>query len=130
MAQFNPDDKNLDEVLAHLEKADADERERVLNAELAGKGRKTVLEKYGIDPNERRDAAGRPLYAHEVDPKEQTFAVEVSEDAEAGAGVEEQPAPSAAGAGSTPAGSGTAPSAPGAAAPGAGAGGSAGSPGL
>lgn len=41
---FDPSAHNVDDVEAHLDKADADERARVLAAEAAGKKRKTVLE--------------------------------------------------------------------------------------
>lgn len=40
---FDPADHNVEDVLAHLEKADDDERDRVLAAERAGKARKGVL---------------------------------------------------------------------------------------
>ena len=40
---FDPDEHTVDEVLAHLAKAEEDERERVLAAERAGKARKGVL---------------------------------------------------------------------------------------
>lgn len=66
MAQFDPSKEDVDTVLKHLSKADAEERDRVLTAEKGGKKRKTVLEKYGIDPDARYDASGRQLYPWEV----------------------------------------------------------------
>lgn len=42
--QFDPSKATVDEVKEYLDGADADERERVLAAEAAGKGRKTILE--------------------------------------------------------------------------------------
>lgn len=42
--EFNPSDYTADEVVDHLENADAAEKAKVLQAEEAGKGRKTVLE--------------------------------------------------------------------------------------
>lgn len=41
---YDPSDHNADEVLAYLADAPADEAERVLQAEAAGKARKTVLD--------------------------------------------------------------------------------------
>lgn len=42
---FDPSAHGVPEVLAYLETADATERARVLDAEAAGKGRKTIAEK-------------------------------------------------------------------------------------
>ena len=66
MAQFDPTHSDVDTVLKKLDKADADERSRILAAEVNGKKRKTVLEKYGIDADARYDASGRKLYPWEV----------------------------------------------------------------
>lgn len=41
---FDPSDHNVDQVLAHLATADEDERDRVLEAELAGKARTGILD--------------------------------------------------------------------------------------
>lgn len=43
-APFDPAAHNVDDVVAHLETADDNERARVLEAEVAGKARKTVTE--------------------------------------------------------------------------------------
>lgn len=67
MAQFDPSEKGVEDVLKHLEKSDKTERDRVLAAEVGGKKRKTVLEPYGIDPDARYDGSGRQLYPWEVD---------------------------------------------------------------
>ena len=40
---FDPSNATVDEVLAHLDKSDDDERDRVLAAERAGKARKGIL---------------------------------------------------------------------------------------
>jgi len=68
MAQFDPSEKGVDEVLKRLDRADREERDRILAAEAGegGKRRKTILEKYGIDPDARFDATGRQLYPWEV----------------------------------------------------------------
>jgi len=83
MAEFDPSTATVDEVLKKLEKADAEERDRILNAERAGKARVTILEPHGIDPDARVDVSGRVLYPWEVAPEEQTFAVQVDETPEA-----------------------------------------------
>lgn len=83
MAEFNPSDAGVEDVLKKLDKADEEERQRILTAERNGKKRKTILEAYGVDPDERVDSTGRTLYPWEVAPEEQTFAVEVEEDDEA-----------------------------------------------
>lgn len=82
MAEFDPSQKSVDEVLKYLSTATKTERNRVLAAETAGKKRKTVLEEYGIDPDARFDASGRQLYPWEVAPDE-AIAVEVEETDEA-----------------------------------------------
>lgn len=41
---YDPGAHNVDEVLAYLESADAEETERVLAAEAEGKARKTILD--------------------------------------------------------------------------------------
>lgn len=79
MAEFNPTEQSAAEVQKHLEKSDADEVQRVLAAELAGKKRKTVLEAWGVDPNERRDATGRVLNPWEVSPADQIVQVVIDE---------------------------------------------------
>lgn len=66
MAQFDPTHADVDTVLKKLDKADADERSRILAAEAGGKKRKTILEKYGIDSDARFDPSGRQLYPWEV----------------------------------------------------------------
>lgn len=66
MAQFDPNDATVEEVQAKLAKATDAERDRILAAERGGKSRKTILEEYGIDPDERTDATGRVLYPWEV----------------------------------------------------------------
>lgn len=40
--QFDPSSNNVDDVIAHLEAADDDERQRVLSAESDGKNRSTI----------------------------------------------------------------------------------------
>ena len=70
MAQFDPSSAGVDAVLEKLEKADAEERQRILAAEVSGKKRKTVLEAYGIDPDARYDESGRQLYPWEVTGKD------------------------------------------------------------
>lgn len=79
MAEFDPSTANVDEVLKKLDKADDDERQRILDAERKGKARVSILEEYGIDPNERTDASGRVLYPWEVSPEDQVHPVEVDE---------------------------------------------------
>lgn len=80
---FDPNDANLDEVLAKLEKADDQERNRILALEQQGKRRKTILEEYGIDPDQRVDSTGRVLYPWEVDADQQVRVRQPEEDAEA-----------------------------------------------
>lgn len=79
MAEFDPSTAKVDEVLKKLEKADEQERTRILNAERAGQARKTILEEYGIDPDARVDSAGRTLYPWEVKPEEEVRRIEVEE---------------------------------------------------
>ena len=79
MAEFDPSTANVDEVLKKLEKADDEERQRILDAERGGKARKSILEEYGIDPDVRVDAAGRALYPWEVAPEDEVRAVTVDE---------------------------------------------------
>lgn len=115
MAQFDPNDATVEEVQAKLAKANDSERDRILAAERNGKARKTILEEYGIDPDERVDATGRVLYPWEVtgdqladadrhpeETEEQRKAREaqVEQDAKVAAA-------SSAGSGVTPAGSGS-----------------------
>lgn len=90
MAEFDPSTAGVDEVLKKLEKANDQERQRILAAERAGKARVTILEEYGIDPDERADAAGRVLYPWEVAPEDQVVPVEVDETDEARAAREAQ----------------------------------------
>jgi len=69
---FDPNTKKADEVLAYLDTADSSERSRVLEAEKVGKGRKSVLEPHGVDPDGpdvRRSGTGRILGAQEADPQ-------------------------------------------------------------
>lgn len=118
MTDFDPSNANKDEVLEKLEAADEQERKRILTAERSGKKRKSILEAYGVDPDERVDANGDALYPWEVDPSDQVVAVQVDETeeqtrarqqrAEADeAAATEQPAGDPAGTGSAP-GAGTA----------------------
>ena len=79
MAEFDPSNENVDAVLKKLEKADEQERTRILNAERSGKARKSVLEEYGVDPDARADADGRVLYPWEVKPEEAVQRVVVEE---------------------------------------------------
>jgi len=65
---FNPEEHTAPEVVEHLEDASDEEKKAVGAAELQGKGRKTVLEAAGVDPNARMDASGRVLNPWEVDP--------------------------------------------------------------
>jgi hypothetical protein len=90
MAEFDPSTAKVGEVLSKLEKADEQERTRILNAERAGQARKTILEAYGIDPDERADAEGRVLYPWEVSPEDSVLRVPVEEDDEARAAREAQ----------------------------------------
>lgn len=83
MAEFDPSNAGVDDVLKKLERADETERQRILNAERAGKSRKTVLEAYGIDPDSRVDATGRVLYPWEVSPEDVVVMVEPDESDEA-----------------------------------------------
>lgn len=109
---FKPEEHSVDEVKKRLEKADQEEREQILNAELQGKARKTVLEPHGVDPDERRDAAGRVLNPWEVDPADQVTPVVVDETDEQRAAREAQAEQDAQAAveqpAETPAGSGSA----------------------
>jgi hypothetical protein len=41
---YNPDDHTVEEVLAHLDTVDADERDRIMAAEVAGKNRKGITD--------------------------------------------------------------------------------------
>lgn len=127
MAQFDPSDASVDEVQAKLEKAKPEERDRILAAERSGKARKTILEPYGIDPNERVDDTGRVLYPWEVTGDQMADAdqhpEETDEQRKAREAQAEQDAKAAAAHGSTgdqggvtPAGSGTATGGAGAAA--------------
>lgn len=59
MTEFNPTDHTVAEVNAHLESADADERERVLAAEAAGKNRSTVAAP--ADDTETAEPEGKGL---------------------------------------------------------------------
>jgi hypothetical protein len=79
MSQYDPSTKSVDEVLKKLEGADPVEQQAILNAERAGKARKTVLEPYGIDPDARVDSTGRELYPWEVNPSDHVYQVEVEE---------------------------------------------------
>lgn len=79
MAEFDPSTANVDEVLKKLEKAGSQERQRILAAERGGKARVSVLEPYGIDPDERADAVGRVLYPWEVSPEDHVVPVQVEE---------------------------------------------------
>lgn len=83
MAEFDPSSANVDEVLKKLEKADDNERQRILAAERKGKARVSVLEAYGVDPDERTDESGRVLYPWEVSPEEHVQPVVVDESQEA-----------------------------------------------
>lgn len=83
MAEYDPNDGTVDEVLKKLEKASPDEQKRILAAERTGKARTTILEAYGVDPNERVDATGRVLYPWEVASEEQVTPVKVEESKEA-----------------------------------------------
>lgn len=83
MAEFDPGTANVDEVLKKLEKADEQERQRILAAEKKGKARSTVLNAYGMDPDERTDAHGRTLYPWEVEAKDEVRPVQVRETAQA-----------------------------------------------
>lgn len=52
-SQFDPNEKNVAEVQEHLDSADQEERERVLEAEREGKGRTTIL---NYEPKETGDS--------------------------------------------------------------------------
>lgn len=90
MAEFDPNNANVEDVLKKLEKADEKERERILNAERAGKARKSILEPYDVDPEARVDASGRVLYPWEVAPEEAVVRVAVEETDEQRAAREAQ----------------------------------------
>lgn len=79
MAEFDPSAANVDEVLKKLEKADEQERTRILNAERKGKARTTILDAYNVDPDERTDASGRVLYPWEMEPANHVHHVQVEE---------------------------------------------------
>lgn len=106
--EFDPTEKSAEEVKAYLEKADKEERDRVVAAERSGKRRKTVLEAGGVDPNERTDRQGRPLYEWELEPGEHLVVAEPAEVDEAEAEEAEQVAGASPQGGTTPAGSGSA----------------------
>lgn len=55
MADFDPSEHDVDEVVAHLEQSDDDERERVLLAESEGKDRKTIRDWSPSDEDEADD---------------------------------------------------------------------------
>ena len=119
MAQFDPNEKTVDEVLKQLEKADSEERQRILNEERQGKARKTILEEYGVDPNERVDATGRVMYPWEAAGEQRADHDQQPEETpEQRKAREEQAATDARVAAATPqgatdpAGTGTAPAAP------------------
>ena len=90
MAEFDPSTANVDEVLKKLEKASDLERQRILTAERGGKARRSILEEYGIDPDQRADGAGRVLYPWEVAPEDHVVPVQVDETDEARAAREAQ----------------------------------------
>lgn len=83
MAEYDPSDHSVDEVLKKLEKASDSERSAILKAEQTGKKRVTVLEAYGINPDANIDASGRTLYPWEVTPEDHTYHVTVDEDPDA-----------------------------------------------
>lgn len=122
MAQFDPADEDLEATLKHLADADKAERDRVLALEVVGKKRKTVLEKYGIDPDARYDASGRLLYPWEaVGEQKADFGREEPEEDEEARKIREAQleqdqlvAASSLGSGTSAPGSGTAPAAQGA----------------
>lgn len=66
---FDPSAHKAPEVVAELEGASEDEARRIAAAELADKGRKSVLAAAGLDEHTRLDASGRILLPHEVSPK-------------------------------------------------------------
>lgn len=76
---YDPTHSNVDDVLKKLDKADDEERERILNIERNGKARVGILSAYGIDPAERVDPTGRVLYPWEVSPENQVVMVVVEE---------------------------------------------------
>ena len=88
--EFDPTEAKADEVKAKLEKADADERARIVAAERQGKARKSVLEAAGVDPSVRTDASGRELYPWEVSPENQVRVVDPEESADEQAAREAQ----------------------------------------
>lgn len=83
MAKYDPNDHKAQDVLKQLEKSSPEEQQQILAAERGGQARVTILEAYGIDPDERVDASGRVLYPWEVKGDDQVVAVKVDEDAEA-----------------------------------------------
>lgn len=65
---FNPDEHTAAEVKAELAEASEDEKARIAAAEVAGKGRKSVLAEAGVKEGERLDSSGRRLFPWEVVP--------------------------------------------------------------
>lgn len=59
--EFDPTEHTAAEVKAELEEATEEVKNQIVAAEKKGKGRKTVLEAAGVDPDQRTDATGRVL---------------------------------------------------------------------
>lgn len=73
MGDFDPNEHTVAEVQEHLAEADPSEAEQILEAEKAGKARKTVLgaDEMGNENVVRRNARGRILNAWELNPQDQ-----------------------------------------------------------
>lgn len=71
MSNFNPDEHKAADVVDKLESASAEDKDKIVAAELQGKQRKSVLEAAGVDVGARMDGSGRVLLDHEVLPKDQ-----------------------------------------------------------
>lgn len=67
--EFDPAEHTAAEVKEELDKAAPDEAKKIAGAEASGKGRKTVLEAAGLDPNSRYDVSGRQMHPWEVSPR-------------------------------------------------------------
>lgn len=65
---FDPSQHTADEVVAEMQTADPDEKNRIAGAEAAGKARKSVLAEADVKEGERLDASGRRLFPWEVVP--------------------------------------------------------------
>lgn len=83
---FDPADQTVDEVLAHLESADEDERNRVFDAERAGKARVGILEKAPFDPSEHT-VDEVVYYLENAEEPERTRVLQAERDGKARVGV-------------------------------------------